>query len=102
MKEVTSKTGEVEMQTPEHVPDGPVRMAPTAPDERAMVNPDGTPSTKTPERPVYAPPPHPGDAYLRDLGARIEALEAQIKSLQMSMPKGIVAAPTAPGIAKAK
>lgn len=83
MKKVKSKTGEVEMQTPEYLPDGPVLLPETAPDVRPMINrSDGTPSTKAPERPVYV---HPGDRETARAHERIAVLESQIKSLQIAI-----------------
>ncbi len=38
---------------------------------------------------AQAPEYHPGDRLLHELKYRIETLEAQVKSLQMAMPKGL-------------
>ncbi len=79
MKPVKSKSGETEMQTPEYLPDGPVIIPATTPDTRPMVNrADGTPAAKAPERPVYE------TVGRAELLKRIEVLEAQVKSLQLS------------------
>ncbi len=53
MKDVISKSGEIEKQPREYAPDGPVRLAPNAPDSRGRLNGDGSKSKILAERPVY-------------------------------------------------
>ncbi len=86
MREVKSKTGDVEKQPGEYAPDGPVRLAPRTPDSRGRLNGDGSKSALRPERPVYAPTDRDVLAVAMQ---RIEVLELQVRSLQMAAPRGI-------------
>lgn len=74
MKDVTSKSGETEKQPREYAPDGPVKLAPNAPDSRGRLNSDGSKSKIVAERPTYIDPP--------DLMSRVAALENEARAMR--------------------